>query len=162
MIYMKKCCILLLVCLLLFCSCTRAEAAKQTLSALVMRIQNAISVVSDFITADEDFTADHIGSPAYLEESVVCFGAEGKTREFGVFRLTDRTKAAEFKESLRTYLKNERDALSSLSELYPAEEIEERLALYENATVGSEGMLVYYFVLDKKETQRALEALTGR
>ncbi len=159
---MKKCCILLLACLLLFSACTRAEAAKQTLSAVVARIQNAISAVSDFVTADEDFTADHIGAPAYLEESVVCFGAEGKTREFGVFRLTDRSKAGEFKEALRTYLKNEREALSSLSELYPAEELEERLALYENATVGNEGMLVYYFVLDKKETQKALDALTGR
>ena len=159
---MKKCCILFLACLLLFSACTRAEAAKQTLSAVVARIQNAISAVSDFVTADEDFTADHIGAPAYLEESVVCFGAEGKTREFGIFRLTDRSKAGEFKEALRTYLKNEREALSSLSELYPAEELEERLALYENATVGNEGMLVYYFVLDKKETQKALDALTGR
>ena len=159
---MKKCCVLFLALLLLFSGCARAEAAKQTLSAAVSRIQNAISNVGDFVTAEEDFTADHIGSPAYLEEGVVCFGAEGKTREFGLFRLTDRTKAAEFKESLRTYLQNEREALSSLAELYPAEEIEERLALYENATVGSEGMLVYYFVLDKKETQKALEALTGR
>ena len=159
---MKKCCILFLACLLLFSGCTRAEAANPTLSALVKRVQNAISSAGDFITADEDFTADHIGSPTYLEESVICFGAEGKTREFGVFRLTDRSKASEFKEALRTYLENEREALSSLSELYPAEEIEVRLSLYENATVGSEGMLVYYFVLDKKETQKALEALTGR
>ena len=71
-------------------------------------------------------------------------------------------KKSGFKESLRDYLRNEQEALSSLAELYPAEELEERLALYENATVGSEGMLVYYFVLDKKETQKALEALTGR
>lgn len=159
---MKKRCLLLLAFLLLFSSCARAEAFEGTLSAVISRIQNAISDTADFVMAEQDFTADHIGSPAYLEESAVCFGAEGKTREFGIFRLTDRTKAAEFKDALRTYLKNERDALSSLAELYPAEEIEERLALYENATVGSEGMLVYYFVLDKKETDKALEALTGR
>ncbi len=159
---MKKRCVLLLALVLLFAACTRAEALEGSLSAAISRIQNAISGAKDFVTADEDFTADHIGSPDYLEEGVVCFGTEGKTREFGVFRLTDRTKAAEFKESLRTYLKNEREALSSIAELYPAEEIEERLALYENATVGSEGMLVYYFVLDKKETDRALAALTGR
>lgn len=159
---MKKRCLLLLAFLLLFSACARAEALEGTLSALISRIQNAISDTADFVMAEQDFTADHIGSPAYLEESAVCFGAEGKTREFGIFRLTDRTKAAEFKDALRTYLKNERDALSSLAELYPAEEIEERLALYENATVGSEGMLVYYFVLDKKETDKALEALTGR
>ncbi len=159
---MKKGCILLLAFVLLFSSCARAEALGQSLSAAVSRIQNAISSVGDFVAAEEDFTADHIGSPDYLEEGVVCFGTEGKPREFGVFRLSDRSKAGEFKESLRTYLENEREALSSLAELYPAEEIEERLALYENATVGSEGMLVYYFVLDKKETDKALEALTGR
>ena len=159
---MKKRCLLLLAFLLLFSACARAEALEGTLSAVISRIQNAISDTADFVMAEQDFTADHIGSPAYLEESAVCFGAEGKTREFGIFRLTDRTKAAEFKDALRTYLKNERDALFSLAELYPAEEIEERLALYENATVGSEGMLVYYFVLDKKETDKALEALTGR
>ena len=159
---MKKGCILLLAFLLLFCSCSRTSAIEQTLSATVKRIQNAISDVEDFILADEDFTTDNIGTPAYLEESAICFGAEGKTREFGVFRLSDRSKAAEFKERLRAYLKNEKEALSSLADLYPAEELEERLSLYENATVGSEGMLVYYFVLDKKETAKALEALTGR
>ena len=159
---MKKGCILILALLLLFTACARTEALEQTLSAAVSRIQNAISDAKDFVTADEDFTADHIGAPPYLEEGVVCFGTEGKTREFGVFRLADRSKAAEFKESLRTYLQNEQQALSSLAQLYPAEEIEERLALYQNATVGSEGMLVYYFVLDPKETDRALEALTGR
>ena len=99
---------------------------------------------------------------SYLEESTVCFGAEGKSREFGVFRLSDRSKASEFKQSLRSYLQAEKEALSTLAELYPVEELAERLALYENATVGSEGMLVYYFVLDKKETDKALQALTGR
>ncbi len=159
---MKKGCIILLALLLLLPSCNRASAMEQTLSVAVKRIQNAIADDQDFITADADFTADNIGAPEYLEESAVCFGAEGKTREFGVFRLSDRTKAAEFKESLRTYLQNEREALSSLADLYPAEELEQRLSLYENATVGNEGMLVYYFVLDKKETEKALEALTGR
>ena len=159
---MKKSCILLLVLLLLLSSCNRASAIEQTLSTTVSRIQNAIADNKNFVLADADFTADNIGSPAYLKESAVCFGAEGKPREFGVFRLSDRTKAIEFKESLRTYLENEREALSSLAHLYPTEELTERLSLYENATVGSEGMLVYYFVLDEKETKIALEALTGR
>ena len=159
---MKKGCVLLLAFVFLLSSCNRVAAIEQTLSVAVTRIQNAISDVKDFVLADEDFTADNIGSPAYLAESAVCFGAEGKSREFGVFRLSDRTKAAEFKQSLRIYLQNEREALSSLAHLYPAEELEERLSLYENATVGSEGMLVYYFVLDQKETEKALEALTGR
>ena len=159
---MKKCCLWVIAALLLFSACSRAQGLEDTLSSLVSRVQNAISKATDFVTAEEDFTADHIGTPDYLDEGVICFGADGKTREFGVFRLTDRTKAAEFKESLRAYLRNEQEALSSLAELYPAEEIEERLALYENATVGSEGMLVYYFVLDEKETDKALQALTGR
>ena len=159
---MKKCFVFILALLALLPSCKRASAIEQTLSETVSRIQNAIADDKDFVMADEDFTADHIGAPTYLEEGAVCFGAEGKTREFGVFRITDRSKAAEFKESLHEYLNNEKEALSSLAQLYPAEELEERLSLYENATVGSEGMLVYYFVLDKKETDKALRALTGR
>lgn len=159
---MKKGCILLIAFLLLFSACSRAEALSGTLDAAILRVQNAISSTAEFVMADEDFTADHIGTPEFLEEGAVCFGAEGKTREFGVFRLTDRTKAAEFKRRLRAYLEKEKEAISSLAELYPADELAERLALYENATVGSEGMLVYYFVLDQKETERALEALTGR
>ena len=159
---MKKGCILCLAFLLLFSSCRSTNAIEGTLAAAASRIQNAISNAEDFVTADEDFTADHIGSPTYLEESIVCFGTEGKTREFGIFRLTDRSKAAEFMGQVRSYLNNEREALSSLAELYPAEEIAERLTLYENATVGSEGMMVYYFLLDKKETDKALQALTGR
>jgi hypothetical protein len=158
----KKGCIFLLALLLIFPGCSRAEALDGTLETTISRVQNAISSTADFVMADEDFTTDHIGAPDFLEESAVCFGAEGKTREFGVFRLSDRSKAAEFKKSLRNYLEKERQALSSLAELYPADELAERLALYENATVGSEGMLVYYFVLDKKETDRALEALSGR
>ncbi len=159
---MKKGCILLLSLLLLFSSCNRASAIDQPIFTVVERIQNAIADTKDFILADEDFTTDNIGSPSYLEESAICFGTEGKTREFGVFRLSDRSKAGELKESLRIYLQKEREALSSLAELYPAEELEQRLALYENATVGSEGILVYYFVLDQKETAKALEALTGK
>ena len=159
---MKKGCIVILVLLLLLPSCQRAAAMEQTLSSAMARIKSAIATERDFVLADEDFTADNIGSPSYLKESAVCFGTEGKPREFGVFRLSDRTKAAEFKERLRAYLKNEHEALSTLADLYPTEEIKERLDLYENATVGNEGMLVYYFVLDKKETKKALEALTGR
>ncbi len=159
---MKKCFVFILALLALLPSCNRATAMEQTLSEAVTRIQNALADDKDFILADEDFTTDNIGAPAYLEESAVCFGVEGKSREFGVFRLSDRTKANEFKASLRAYLQNEREALSSLADLYPAEELEERLSLYENATVGSEGMLVYYFVMDKKDTDKALQALTGR
>ena len=159
---MKKGCILLLALTLLFPACNRTSAMEQALTDTVLRIQNAIADEKDFIAADTDFTADNIGTPAYLEESAVCFGAEGKMREFGIFRLSDRTKATEFKEHLRAYLKNEREALSSLAELYPAEELAERISLYENATVGNEGMLVYYFILDEKETQKALQSLTGR
>ena len=159
---MKKRCIFLLAFFLLFASCTQVQGVGQSLSSTVKRIQSAISSVGDFIMADEEFIADHIGAPSYLEESALCFGAEGKAREFGVFRLSDRSKASEFKQSLRSYLQAEKEALSTLAELYPAEELAERLALYENATVGSEGMLVYYFVLDKKETDKALQALTGR
>ena len=62
---------------------------------------------------------------------------------------------------IENFLKENQRARIVIEEKTTAE-LAERLALYENATVGSEGMLVYYFVLDKKETDRALEALSGR
>ncbi len=159
---MKKLLVLLLSVILLLPSCQRADAATDSLTNAVKRIQSALVKGEDFTTADEDFIADNLGSPAYLEEGTVCFDTGTNAREFGVFRLKDRTKANEFKEAVRTYLQNESEALASLAELYPAEELEARLALYQNATVGNEGMLVFYFVLDKKETAKAMEALTGR
>ncbi|MBE6629290.1 MAG: hypothetical protein E7624_00390 [Ruminococcaceae bacterium] len=159
---MKKWMIFWLSLALLLPSCRRAEAAGGSLDILVTRVQNAISSEEDFVIADADFTVDHFGEPTFLQDAIVALGNGKKTREFGLFRLKDRTKAAELKASVRQYLKGEQEALISLSALYPTEELEARLALYQNATVGSEGMLVYYFVLDKKETKLAIEALTGR
>lgn len=159
---MKKWTAFLLSLALLLPSCHRTEAAVGSLDILATRVQNAVSSKEDFVIADADFTSDHFGEPSFLQESIVALGNGEKTREFGLFRLKDRTKAAQLKASVQEYLKNEQEALLSLSALYPTEELQTRLSLYQNATVGSEGMLVYYFVLDKKETELAIEALTGR
>ena len=152
-----------LVLFLFFPSCHRAAASEAgELSEVLLRVQNALGGKELFITADSDFVETNLGNPDYLEDAVVCLGENGEAREFGVFHLRDRRKASELKETLRGYLKSEAEMLSSLASLYPAEELETRLALYNNATVGGEGMLVWYFVLNDSDTEKALGALTKR
>lgn len=148
--------------LILLCGCQRSSAADLSLSDALQRVQNALGGKEGFTLADEDFTALNFGTPEYLEGSTICFDSGSDTREIGIFRLSDRRRAQEMKEKVREYLETEQKALASLAHLYPAEELEERLARYQRATVGSEGMLVYYFVLDEKDAQKALSALTGR
>ena len=160
---MRRVTLFLLTLFLLFPSCQRASAVNNgSLADALLRVQNVLGGAQNFVTTDEDFTQTNFGTPAYLDEGVVCFGEGEKTQEIGIFLLRDRSKAKEFKGLLQQYLQREAEALSSLAALYPAEELEKRLSLYENATVGSEGMLVWYFVLEGADTQKALDALTGR
>ena len=160
---MKRIGILLLALFSLFPGCKHAQTpGNASIHDMLTHIQNAIGSKEEFTNADEDFIRTNLGSPQYLSEGVVCFDSGSMTREIGIFQLSDRSKAKEFKETLKSYLEREKEALRALSALYPAEELERRLALFENATVGAEGMLVYYFVLDSEQTQKALTILTGR
>lgn len=153
---------LLLPFLLSLPSCQKGDAAITPIGAAAERVQSVLGGKSAFVEADADFIETNLGAPSYLAEGGVFFSESEKNREFGLFRLNDRTHAEEFKESVRRYLAGEYEALRSLSALYPAEELEERLSLYRDATVGSEGMLVYYFVMSKPDKDKAIEALTMR
>ena len=159
---MKKRIAFLLAIFLFLPACHRAEAANSSLEVLSTRILNAVSDKEAFVAADEDFLSDNFGSFDYIEDSNIFLDSDNATREFGIFRITDRRKATEFKQAVQEYLSNEQKALESLAALYPTQELESRLSLYQNATVGNEGMLVYYLVLNKEETRKAIEALTGR
>ena len=153
----------LLICLsLFFCACQGEKESTSSLSGAVRRVQNALGGKENFYEADEDFIADNFGELPYVQEAKVFLGSGEMTQEFGIFRLTDRQKASELKMILKDYLSAEKEALTSLSALYPAEELSARLSAYEEAHVGSEGMLVYYFVLERTQAKMALEALNGR
>ena len=159
---MKRVFCLLISLSLFFCACQgKTESASSLLSAAT-RVQNALGGKESFYEADEDFIADNFGELPYVQEAKVFLGCGEKMQEFGIFRLTDRQKASELKMILKDYLATEKEALTSLSALYPAEELSARLAAYEGAHVGSEGMLVYYFVLECAQAKVALEALNGR
>jgi hypothetical protein len=148
--------------LLLLAGCQRTSAADIPLSDAMHRVQGALGGAAGFTLADEDFAALNFGEIEGVEAAMICFDSGNDTREIGVFRLNDRRLAGKAKEKIEKYLKTEENALASLAHLYPAEELERRLSLYKNATVGSEGMLLYYFVLEPKDAQKALAALTGR
>lgn len=152
-----------LACFFLFSSCNTASASGEVSIRHVMtRIQNALGGEETFVAADDDFTETNLDATVTVRERLVSFGSGQEVKEIGLFLLDDRRDAAALKENIQVYLKNEQEAISSLAELYPAEELEARLSLYRNATVGAEGMLVYYLVLNDSDTQKALVALTGR
>ena len=143
------------------CACRKTKDTPD-LPGTLARVQGALGGEEAFIAADEDFIATNFGEPAYLSQSRVGFDAGGATREIGLFLLDDPAKTAEFEERVRAYLTREAEALASLAALYPAGELENRLALYKNAAVGSKGAMVYYFVLDQKDTRKALAALSEK
>ena len=140
------------------CACCKTEDTPD-LPAALSRVQENLGGENAFLTADEDFITTNFGEADHLTQGRVCFDADGATREIGLFLLDDRGKTAEFEQKVREYLATEAEALAALSALYPAGELESRLALYKNATVGSRGAMVYYFVLDPEDTRKALAAL---
>ena len=143
------------------CACRKTEDTPDLPTALA-RVQEALGGEETFIAADDDFVATNFGEPAHLSQSRVCFDAGGAAREIGLFLLDDPAEAAGFEKKIRAYLETEAEALASLAALYPAGELENRLALYKNAAVGSRGALVYYFVLDHNDAQKALAALAEK
>lgn len=143
------------------CACRKAEDTPDLPTAFA-RVQQALGGAETFVTADDDFIATNFGEAEYLSQSRVCFDAGGATREIGLFLLNDPAKVAEFEERIRAYLKKEAEALASLAALYPAGELENRLALYQNAAVGSKVALVYYFVLERADAQKALAVLSEK
>ena len=92
-------------------------------------------------------------------KGVVYFG-DDDIYELGVFRLESTAAVNEALTSIRAYIAEEKEALSSLASLYPSEELTERLWCYDHAKAERRGTLVYYFIMDA-EALAAAERVIG-
>ncbi len=157
---MKKarCLAALLALLLLLGGCTReARSDEAELEASAAKVLESLGGKERFLRADDDFTEMNF-SADYIEERAVYLAEDG-IGEWGLFSLRDTAQSRACREMLADYLENERAAIESLAALYPADELQERLALYQNAQVGADGALVWYFALPASESNLALRAL---
>lgn len=151
---MKTIWILLSLCLL-FSACA-TQPKELDLQAAAQRTMESYEA-NAFVRADEDFVATNFGTPEYLEEAAVYYTQNGDGTEFGFFRLSDAKYTAEMERLIRDYLASERESVEALAALYPAEELQARLARFDSVTVGAVGNTVYYFLTEPTIAKNVLE-----
>ncbi len=154
---MRKIGLVLLMLCMIFGGCSAQRGAEErSLDSEVARVEQALGS-ERFLRADEDFTKTNFGAHATGPGAV--FFEEDGIGEWGMFWVGDAAKSAALKAQLREYLATQKSAVQSLAELYPGDELQERLSLFENASVGSEGGLVWYFALKKQDVALAEQCL---
>ncbi len=158
---MKKLCWGLFALLLLFGGCKRvASDGNTSVLSGVERVESVLGGKERFSMADEAFVGTNFDLDT-LGDYVVLFESDGGYGEVGLFTVKEGDTAS-FERAVRDYLSREEEAIRSLAALYPAEELQARLACYEEALVGREGTLVYYFALPREQAQRAKTALLAK
>lgn len=157
---MKRMILLALSISLLLVGCGRkATDGKKEITSDVAEIQAVLGGKERFDEADEDFIATSFEDRAF-EEQGVYFMCDG-FGEFGTFLLPSAAEAAAFEGAVRAYLDREAEAIRSLAALYPAEELEARLACFDDAKILRRGAAVYYFALPREDMNRAVRAVDG-
>lgn len=150
---MKKL-ICLLSLLLIFSSCAK-NSRDMDIPTATKAVIGAFEPDA-FVRADDDFIATNFGAVDHVEESAVYYTKNGDGTEFGFFRLSDAKYTAETEGLIRDYLASERESVEALAALYPAKELNERLARFDNATVGTAGNTVYYFLTEPSVAQTVI------
>ena len=141
---MKRLFLLSAALLLALSACNAKASAPAKKSAQELLAQDT----ADYFVADEDFVATNFGCHDYLVSAKVYLSKSGDGREFGFFELTDREYSVQMQQIIKDYLASEEQSIRSLAALYPADELQARLARFAKATVASEGVLVYYVLTD--------------
>ena len=154
---MRRALLFLCTLLLLLTGCQKREAtAPISLEEEATRVVQRLGP-ERFTMTDADFTTINFDAE-YIEQSAIYLARNG-IGEWGVFLLDDPAHAKQCKALIRSYLDNERASIESLAALYPAKELQERLSLYKDATVDSEGALVWYFALSAQDRALAEQIL---
>lgn len=150
---------LFMVCVL--CLCLGAcQSARPDIDAETAAARITSTCESDrFVRADADFISTNFGSPDYLKEATVYYAANGDGTEFGFFLVANAAKVPDMERLVKDYLATERAAVESLAALYPAEELSDRLARFDRATVGHAGDTVYYCMAEPALCQRFLKEI---
>ena len=153
---MKRVLLLFLTFSLLFSACGRkAEAKTPPIKDVSEAILGALDAEGALVAADEDYAETNFLCEDEVDECLIYLGT---TREIGIFKLNDGGNAAIAEKAIKEYLQNEANSASTLLDLYPDEELEEKLALYKGATIAQKGRYVCYFVLPKNEAEKAKDA----
>lgn len=152
---MKRFLLFCLVMLLLLVSCSRES--EISFDALHQGVATHYGE-QGFLRADPDFTESNFGKPDFLSDSAVFLSERG---EIGIFSLNDPARAAEMLTLVNDYLALEQRSVIELAALYPADELEARLARFENAQSGAIGSVVYYSLLDEKDAATLQGLLKG-
>ena len=155
---MRRICFVMLA-LLLFLGGCKGNTPREKVEVMtgVERVQSVLGGKERFAVADEAFVTANF-DPDSLAQHTVLFESDGAYGELGIFSAKDG-KAVALEQAVRAYLAREAEAIRSLASLYPADELQARISCYEEAIVGREGEIVYYFALPREQAQRALAAL---
>ena len=136
---MKRFCLILPLLLLLGGCNATAPASLEQAEAQALR-----TVGADYRLADADFIATNFPDMPPLKQAKVYLAANGDGREFGFFELSEERQAPQAIASLRAYLANEEQAVRALAALYPAEELQVRLARFARVKIEQNGRLIGY------------------
>ena len=154
---MKRLSLLLPICLLLF-SCTGSDTSPDP-HAAARAVIAACEGEIDFSCADADFIATNLSDLQGAEKAAVYYGTSNNGTEIGFFLLSDASDIPSAMAAIRRYIGDERRQTSALAELYPGNELTERLARYDHAIVDRCCNLVYYIIADPHVLQQASDAL---
>ena len=156
---MKKICLLLMIVLLCGGCANRSVDITPEKAAEVVLTEYGEN--TSFVRAENDFLTTNFGTRDYVRDSAVYFSENGDGSEFGFFRLSDEQYCDEMIAAVQEYINGERQSVSSLSALYPAEDLSRRLQRFDNATVGHMGDLVYYFITEPTVAKNAVRRFRG-
>jgi hypothetical protein len=159
---MKKTLCLFLLLVLLLAGCQRASADVEALapSDLAQQLLKAIDDADELTMADRDYMETNF--PAIADQGVVYFGSDDDVCEFGIFQFASTAAASAAEAQIKSYIETEKEALTSLSALYPSDDLNERLWCYNHAQIGRIGETVYYLIMDAEslaDAERALKAI---
>lgn len=141
-------CLLALLCLLSACAARNLPLTED----LDERIRSAVDL--PFVRADEDFGQTNFNGLAGVSSWRVYLSEANDGIEYGFFVMEDAADTIRMETQIKNYIKAESEQVKTLAALYPAEELEARLARYEKATIGSKGKLVYYIVADRPISEK--------
>jgi hypothetical protein len=143
---------------LLLCACSDTVNGSPDPHTAARAVIEACEEAS-FIRADTDFVSTNFQDLPRTEEAIIYCAENNDGTEIGLFFLSDREDISRTEALIREYIDSERRQATALASLYPGEELNARLARYDNAKVGHRGVLVFYVIGDQAFVQQTMKAL---
>ena len=148
---MKKLLLFLSLTLLLV-GCAQKTALPKTPDEAATAALSAFPSDMTFTRADADFIETNFDTTG-VEDVAVYYAADGT--ELGFFSV-DPTQKERLVTEIRAYLSGEEESVRQLAALYPADELDARLARFKEAKVGSIGDTIVYYLLTDAEPSRKI------